>query len=117
MALATCTAAAQGTPRCAGASCPRAAAETAGRPRQVTFSLPPTMPPTTTSSSSASGRPLHNARPPNRLNLCACRRRVWGGPVMAHHLFLLCFPPRPSRDLLYLTHVVHMYILALACLY
>jgi hypothetical protein len=37
-----------------------------------------------------------------------CRRRVWGGPVVAHHLFLLCFPPRPSRDLLYLTHVVHM---------
>ncbi len=31
-----------------------------------------------------------------------------GGPVVAHHLFLLCFPPRPSRDLLYLTHVVHM---------
>ncbi len=30
-----------------------------------------------------------------------------GGPVVAYHLFLLCFPPRPSRDLLYLTHVVH----------
>jgi hypothetical protein len=41
-----------------------------GRPRQVTFNLPPTTPPTTTSSSSsASGRPLHNAWPPNRLNL------------------------------------------------
>ncbi len=40
-----------------------------GRPRQVTFSLPPTMPPTTSSSSSASGRPLRNARPPNQLNL------------------------------------------------
>jgi hypothetical protein len=38
-----------------------------GRPRQVTFS--PTAPPTTSSSSSASGRPLRNARPPNRLNL------------------------------------------------
>jgi hypothetical protein len=31
-----------------------------------------------------------------------------GGPVVAHHLFLLCFPPRPSRDLLYLTTCVHM---------
>ena len=31
-----------------------------------------------------------------------------GGPVVVHHLFLLCFPPRPSRDLLFLTHVVHM---------
>jgi hypothetical protein len=31
-----------------------------------------------------------------------------GGPVVAHHLFLLCFPPRPSHDLLFLTHVVHM---------
>jgi hypothetical protein len=40
-----------------------------GRPRQVTFSLPPTMPPTTTSASSASSRPLRTARPPNRLNL------------------------------------------------
>jgi hypothetical protein len=40
-----------------------------GRPRQVTFSLPPTTPPTTSSSSSASGRPLRNALPPNRLNL------------------------------------------------
>ncbi len=41
-----------------------------GRPRQVTFSLPPTAPPTTTSTSSASGRPLPAARhPPNRLNL------------------------------------------------
>ncbi len=28
--------------------------------------------------------------------------------VVAHHLFLLCFPPRPSRDLLFPTHVVHM---------
>jgi hypothetical protein len=33
-----------------------------GQPRQVTFSLPPTSPPTT-SSTSASSRPLHNARP------------------------------------------------------
>jgi hypothetical protein len=40
-----------------------------GRPRQVTFSLPPTAPPTTTSTSSTSGRPLRAARPPNRLNL------------------------------------------------
>jgi hypothetical protein len=39
-----------------------------GRPRQVTFNLPPTKPPTT-SSTSASSRPLRNARPPNRLNL------------------------------------------------
>ncbi len=45
-----------------------AAAETAGRPRQVTFSLLPTAPPTTTSTSSASGRPLRAARfaPPDR---------------------------------------------------
>ncbi len=28
--------------------------------------------------------------------------------VVARHLFLLCFPPRPSRDLLFLTHVVHI---------
>ncbi len=28
--------------------------------------------------------------------------------VVARHLFLLCFPPRPSRDLLFLTHAVHM---------
>jgi hypothetical protein len=40
-----------------------------GRPHQVTFSLPPTMPPTTTSTSSASGLPLRTARPPNRLTL------------------------------------------------
>ncbi len=40
-----------------------------GRPRQVTFSLPRTAPPSTTSTSSASGRPLRAARPPNRLNL------------------------------------------------
>ncbi len=40
-----------------------------GRPRQVTFSLPPTTPPTTTSSFSESGHPLRNARPLNRLNL------------------------------------------------
>jgi hypothetical protein len=40
-----------------------------GRPCQVTFSLPPTTPPTTTSAPSASGRPLRTARPPNRLNL------------------------------------------------
>ncbi len=40
-----------------------------GRPRQVTFRLPPTTPPTTTSASSASGCPLRTARPPNRLNL------------------------------------------------
>jgi hypothetical protein len=40
-----------------------------GRPRQVTFSLPPTAQPSTTSTSSASGRPLRAARPPNRLNL------------------------------------------------
>jgi hypothetical protein len=40
-----------------------------GRPRQVTFSLPPTAPPTTASTSSSSGRPLRAARPPNRLNL------------------------------------------------
>jgi hypothetical protein len=33
-----------------------------GRPQQVTFNLPPTTP-TTSSSSSVSGRPLHNARP------------------------------------------------------
>ncbi len=39
-----------------------------GRPRQVTFNLPPTTPPTTLSSS-ASGRPLRNTRVPNRLNL------------------------------------------------
>jgi hypothetical protein len=39
-----------------------------GRPRQVTFSLPPTSPPTT-SSTSASSRPLRNARPPTGLNL------------------------------------------------
>ncbi len=77
-------------------------------PCQVTFSLPPTTPPTTTSTSSASGRPLSAARPPNRLNLWACCRRVWGGPVVARHLFLLCFPPRPSRDLLFLKHAVHM---------
>jgi hypothetical protein len=32
-----------------------------GRPRQVTFSLPPTTPPTTTSTSSASGCPLRTA--------------------------------------------------------
>jgi hypothetical protein len=35
------------------------------RPQQVTFNLPPT----TSSSSTASGQPLRNARPPNRLNL------------------------------------------------
>ncbi len=35
-----------------------------GRPRQVTFSLPPTAPPKTSCSSSASGRPLRNTRPP-----------------------------------------------------
>ncbi len=41
-----------------------------GRPRQVTFfSLPPTAPPSTTSTSLASSRPLRTARPPNRLNL------------------------------------------------
>ncbi len=40
-----------------------------------------------------------------------------GGPVVAYRLFLLRFPPRPSCDLLYLTHVVYMYILALDCLY
>jgi hypothetical protein len=40
-----------------------------GWPRQVTFSLPPTTPPKTTSAPSASGRPLRTARPPNRLNL------------------------------------------------
>jgi hypothetical protein len=40
-----------------------------GRPRQVTISLPPTTPPRTSSSSSASGRPLRNARPPNQLKL------------------------------------------------
>jgi hypothetical protein len=40
-----------------------------GRPRQVTFSLPPTAPPATISNSSASGRPLRTARPPNQLNL------------------------------------------------
>ena len=28
--------------------------------------------------------------------------------VVAPHLFLLCFPPRPSRDLLFPTSVVHM---------
>ncbi len=39
-----------------------------GQPRQVTFSLPPTSPPTT-SSTSASSRLLRNARPPTRLNL------------------------------------------------
>jgi hypothetical protein len=39
-----------------------------GRQRLVTFNLPPTAPPTT-SSTSASGRPLRNAQPPNRLNL------------------------------------------------
>jgi hypothetical protein len=49
-------AAAQGSPRCAGATCPHAAADTAGRPRQVTFNLPQTAPPTTSSSSAASGR-------------------------------------------------------------
>ena len=37
-----------------------------GRPLQVTFNLPPTTQPTT---SSTSGRPLRNARLPNRLNL------------------------------------------------
>jgi hypothetical protein len=31
-----------------------------------------------------------------------------GNIVVAYRLFLLCFPRRPSRDLLYLTHVVHM---------
>ncbi len=36
-----------------------------GRQRQVTFSLPPTAPPTTTSNSSAFGRPIRTARPPN----------------------------------------------------
>ncbi len=40
-----------------------------GRPRQVTFSLPPTAPPSTTSTSSASGRPLRAARLPNQFNL------------------------------------------------
>jgi len=40
-----------------------------GRPRQVTFSLSPTAPPTTSSSSSASGHPLRNAPPLNLLNL------------------------------------------------
>ncbi len=50
-----------------------------GRPRQVTFNLPPTAPPTT-SSTSASGCPLRNARPP-------------GGPVVAYCLFPLRFPP------------------------
>jgi hypothetical protein len=39
-----------------------------GQPRQVTFNLPPTMPPTT-SITSTSGRPLRNGRLPNRLNL------------------------------------------------
>ncbi len=28
--------------------------------------------------------------------------------TVPYHLFLLCFPPQPSRDLLYHTHVVHM---------
>jgi hypothetical protein len=28
--------------------------------------------------------------------------------VVARHLFLLCFPPRLPRDLLFPTHVVHM---------
>ncbi len=76
-----------------------------GWPRQVTFSLPPSKPPTTTSTSSTSGCPLRAARPPNWLNLWTCRRRVWGEPVVACHLFLLCFPPRPSRDLLFPTRV------------
>jgi len=35
--------------------------------------------------------------------------------VVAHHLFLPGFPPRPSRDLLS-PHVVHMYIPAVTCL-
>jgi hypothetical protein len=39
-----------------------------GRPRQVTFSIPLTPPPTS-ATTSASGRPLCNARLPNLLNL------------------------------------------------
>ncbi len=46
-----------------------------GRPRQVTFTLHPTTPPSTTATSS-SGTPLHNIRLPVRLNLWACHRRV-----------------------------------------
>jgi hypothetical protein len=88
-----------------------------GRPRQVTFSLPPTRPPTTSSSSPsirppASHRPA--AEPTQPLSLPP---QSLGGPVVAYRLFLLRFPPRPSRGLLYLIHVVYVYILALACLY
>ncbi len=40
-----------------------------------------------------------------KINTC---RKIPSHVVVARHLFLLCFPPRPSRDLLFLTHVVHM---------
>jgi hypothetical protein len=53
-----------------------AAAEPLAHPApNVVLSLT-TAPPTTSSSSLASSRPLCNARPPNRLNLCG--RQVWG---------------------------------------
>jgi hypothetical protein len=81
--------AAQRLTRCAGAACPCTAAVKAGA--AVTFNIQPTSPPTSTIKS-ASGRPLRNARPPNRLNLWACRRRVWGGTCGGAPFSVSTFP-------------------------
>jgi hypothetical protein len=79
-----------------------------GRPRQVTFSLPPTTPPTTTSASSASGRLLHTARPPYRLNLRAAAAE-FGGDLWWRTICFYCVS-RLDRHVTYYTSP-HVYIL------
>jgi hypothetical protein len=85
-------AAAQGTPRCAGATCPGAAAETAGAAATGDFQP--------TSYSATNNFILFvSIRPPASQRLAAeptqplsLPPQSLGGPVVAYRLFLLCFP-------------------------
>ncbi len=74
----------------------------------VTYIYPKKMKLTKKEKNAKIGRKKHSVSARGNRILCT---------VVAHHLFLPGFPPRPSRDLLFPTSVVHMYIPAVACLH
>ncbi len=77
-----------------------------GRPRQVTFSLPPTEPPTTSSSLSAPGRPASQSPAAEPTQPLSLPPQSLGGTCGGLPSVPTVFPT--SSDLLYLKHVVHM---------
>ncbi len=101
-------AAAQGSPRCAGATCPLAAADTAGA--ATTGDLQPSTDSATNNIIHVSIRPPASQRPAAEpTHLWACCRRVWGGGDLWWRTVCSRYVSRLDRHMTYYTsHMLYI---------